>query len=162
VSNPYQTPDPYGTGGGYGAPQPSGYGTPQPQYPQQQYPQQQAPGYQQPGYGYPQQPQPQPYQPQPGYPQQPGQPYPQQPVAEPNSVAKASLALGFASIVICFYGALLGPIGLGLGIAGLNRAQKTGEGRSQAIGGIVLSTLGVLIGIAGVVFYQTLSDKYLS
>ncbi|MEV4611854.1 DUF4190 domain-containing protein [Kitasatospora sp. NPDC049258] len=145
MSNPYQTPDPYG---GFGPPQQpqQPYGTPPPSPYQQPVPQ--------PGYGYPQQ---QPYPPQPGYGQQ--QPYPQQPTAEPNSMATASLALGFIGIVICFYGAMLGPIGLGLGIAGLNRAQRSGVGRTQAIGGIALSTLAILIGIAGLVFYDTLTKS---
>jgi hypothetical protein len=114
---------------------------------------------------YQQQPPPNPYGQQP---QQPyaAPPYPQagygypQPVAEPNSLATASLALGFVSIVICFYGSLVGPIGLGLGIAGLNRARRSGIGRTQAIGGLVLSTLGILIGIAGLLFYATLSENY--
>ncbi|MFJ1703059.1 DUF4190 domain-containing protein [Kitasatospora sp. NPDC088346] len=136
MSNPYQAPDPYG---GYGPPQ-QPYGTPPPSPYQQPVPQ--------PGYGYPQQ---QPYQ--------PPQPYAPQPVAEPNSMATASLALGFIGIVICFYGAMLGPIGLGLGIAGLNRAQRTGVGRTPAIGGIALSTLAILIGIAGLVFYDTLTKS---
>ncbi|MGW4652101.1 hypothetical protein [Kitasatospora sp. NPDC004289] len=133
MSNPYQQPppDPYG-----------GYG--QQPHPHQAYP----------GPGYPQQHQ----QPQPGYPMGPMAPV--GPVAEPNGMANAALALGFASIVICFYGALLGPVGLGLGIAGLNRSQRTGVGRTQAIGGIVLSALGLLIGIAGLVFYETVAENY--
>lgn len=74
-------------------------------------------------------------------------------------MARASLALGFIGIVVCFYGAVLGPIGLGLGIAGLNRSQSTGVGRNQAIGGIALSTLGILIGIAGLVFYTVIPEN---
>ncbi|WP_051811624.1 DUF4190 domain-containing protein [Kitasatospora sp. MBT63] len=142
MSNPYQSPDPYG---GYGPPQQQPYGTPPPSPYQQPVP----PPVQQPAYGYPQQP----------YPPQPQPYFPPQPAAEPNSMATAAMALGFAGIVICFYGAMLGPIGLGLGIAGLNRAQKTGVGRTQAIGGIALSTLAILIGIAGLVFYDTLTKN---
>lgn len=129
MSNPYQTPPPQPPYGGYG------------QAPQQPYgaPQTPPPAYPQPGYGYPQ---PQPYAPQ--------------PVAEQNGMATASLVLGFLGIVVCFYGGLLAPIGLGLGIAGLNKSQSTGVGRTQAIGGIALSTLGILIGIAGIVFYSSL------
>ncbi|BFV58876.1 hypothetical protein KCMC57_up39800 [Kitasatospora sp. CMC57] len=132
MSNPYQQqpPDPYGS---YGQPQ-QPYTAPQ--HHQAAYPQ---PGYQQPGYG-----------------------YPQPPVAQApqNSLAIASLALGFLSILICFYGALLGPVGLGLGIAGLSKSKQTGVGRTQAIGGVLLSTLGILIGIAGLVFYSTVSENY--
>lgn len=132
MSNPYQQPppDPYGS---YGPPQQQPYAPPQPPQPQYGPPQQQP--YQQPGFGYP----------------------PPPPVAPQNSLATASMALGFVSILICFYGALLGPVGLGLGIAGISRAQRTGIGRSQAIGGVVLSTLGILIGIAVLVFYDTVN-----
>ncbi|WP_457028839.1 DUF4190 domain-containing protein [Kitasatospora sp. P5_F3] len=117
-------------------PDPYGYGPPQQPYAAPQYPQ---PMPQQPGYGYPQPPVP-------------------APAPVPNNLAVAAMVLGFLSILICFYGALLGPVGLGLGIAGLNRARQTGTGRSQAIGGMVLSVLGILIGIAGVVFYSTVAD----
>ncbi|WP_030263271.1 hypothetical protein [Streptomyces sp. NRRL B-24484] len=133
MSNPYQ-PDPYG---GYGQPQQPPYGTP--------------------GYGAPQYPQPQP-QPQPGYgyPQQQPQPYPPAGpvVVQANSPATASVVLGFIGILTsCFYGGFLGLIGLGVGIAGLNKSNQTGVGRNAAIGGIVLNVLSVLISIAIVVFY---------
>jgi hypothetical protein len=133
VSTPYQTPpsDPYG---GYGGQQPQQpYGAPQ----YQQQPQ--------PGYGYPQQPAPQPFAPVPTAPQ-------------PNSLATASIALGFIAVLLsCAYGGFLGLIGLGLGIAGLNRSNTTGVGKNAAIGGIVLNTLAVLISIALVVFYLVLA-----
>ncbi|WP_052681722.1 hypothetical protein [Saccharothrix sp. ST-888] len=135
MSNPYQTPppDPYG---GYGPPQPQQpYGAPQ----YQQQPQ--------PGYGYPQQPQPQPLQ------------FGAPPVAaQPNTMATASIALGFVAVLAsCVYGGFLGLIGLGVGIAGLNRSNTTGVGRTPAIGGIVLNTLAVLISVALVVFYLVIS-----
>ncbi|MFJ5232883.1 hypothetical protein ACIQBJ_23670 [Kitasatospora sp. NPDC088391] len=122
MSNPYQ-PDPHG-----------GYG-------QQPYPPQQ------PGYGYPQQP------PQPGYgyPQAPVPPM--YPVAPPNNnAATTSVVIGFITVLLsCFYLGLLGLVGLGFGIAGLNRSAATGVGRNTAIGGIVLNTLAVLISIAIIV-----------
>lgn len=126
MSNPYQTPppDPYG---GYGQ-------QPAPQQPYGTAPYQQ----QQPGYGY-------------GYPQQ--QAYAPQPVPQPNSYATASVVLGFIGVLFsCFYGGFIGLIGLGIGIAGLNRSSNTGIGRSASIGGIVLNTLAVLISIAMVVY----------
>ncbi|MCX5212479.1 hypothetical protein OG689_24875 [Kitasatospora sp. NBC_00240] len=127
MSNPYQTPppDPYG---GYGQQQPQQYGAPQYQQPQQPY--------QQPGYGYPQQ-----------------QAYAPQPVAQPNSYATAAVVLGFVAVLFsCFYGGFIGLIGLGVGIAGLNRSASTGIGRNMSIGGIALNTLAVLISIAMIVF----------
>ncbi|PBC79411.1 hypothetical protein BX265_4213 [Streptomyces sp. TLI_235] len=133
MSNPYQ-PDPYG---GYGQPQQPPYGTPGYGAPQYQQPQPQ------PGYGYPQQPLPH---------QQYAQAGPV--VIQANSAATASVVLGFIGILTsCFYGGFLGLIGLGVGIAGLNKSNQTGVGRNAAIGGIVLNVLAVLISIAIVVFY---------
>lgn len=136
MSNPYQ-PDPYG---GYGQQPPQQpYGTPQygaPQY-QQQPPQQQ------PGYGYPQQQQP----------YAPAAPV----VAQTNSLATASVVLGFVGVLtFCFFGGFLGLVGLGVGIAGLNKSNQTGIGRNAAIGGIVLNVLAVLITIGYLVFYLTI------
>ncbi len=146
MSNPYQPPqgpyDPYGQPQGQGQPQqPQPYG-----YPQQQ------PGYgppptygQQPGYGAgPAYPQPMPTQPM---------PYPMPVVAPTNNLAMPSVVLGFVGIFgLCFAPALLlGPVGLGLGIAALNRSRSTGAGRNQAIGGIVVSSLSILIAVAGIV-----------
>ncbi|GAA2744740.1 MULTISPECIES: hypothetical protein [Kitasatospora] len=153
MSNPYQTPDPY-AGGGYGQPQQPGYGQQpqqqpgygapqQPGYGQQAGYGQQPPAYQQPGYGYPQQaPPPVPV---------PPQPYGATP--PPNSAATAAVALGFVAILTtCFYGGFLGLVGIGVGIAGLNKSNTTGQGRNAAIGGIVLNTLAVLISAALVVY----------
>ncbi|MFF3598845.1 hypothetical protein [Kitasatospora indigofera] len=132
MSNPYQTPppDPHG---GYGQQQ-QPYGAPQYQQPQ---------AYQQPGYGYPQ---------QQAYPPPQQQVYPPQPVAPPNSFATATVVLGFVAILFsCVYGGFIGLIGLGVGIAGLNRSASTGIGRNMSIGGIALNTLAVLISVALVV-----------
>lgn len=143
VSNPYQTPPPDPYGGQTGQPwtPPPGYG-PQPGYSQ-------AP----PGYGYPT-PQQVPY----GMaPTSQGMPF--APAVQPNNLATASVVLGFLSVLICFYGGLLGPVGLGLGIAGVNRARTTGVGRSAAVGGIVLSVLSILISIAALVFFVVLDQQ---
>ncbi|MFJ8044735.1 DUF4190 domain-containing protein [Kitasatospora sp. NPDC096147] len=106
------------------------------------------------GYG-----QQQPY-PAPPYPQAPYQQPGFTPAPEPNTLAKAALALGFASIIVCVYGSVLGLVGVPLGIAGLNKARQTGLGRTQAIGGIVLSALGVLIGIAVLVLAETAPESF--
>ncbi len=105
-----------------------------------------------PAYGYPQAPQP----PHGGLPHGP-----QPPAGEPNQLATASVYCGFGSIVgILFcYGGLLGFVGIGLGIAALNRAKRTGTGRGQALGGIALSVIGVMILVAFVVFYKIILDK---
>ncbi|AXI77950.1 hypothetical protein [Peterkaempfera bronchialis] len=156
MSNPYQMPPPDAYGGGAGQPYGGapGYGQQQPMY-----------GQPPPGYGYPA---PQQMSPQmspqlsPQIPQQMSQPVPYGmapgPTGEPNSLATASAALGFVSVIVCFYGALLAPISLGFGIAGVNRARTTGTGRSAAVGGIVLSVLAILIAIAGLVLV-VLRDK---
>ncbi|GAA2254913.1 hypothetical protein GCM10010430_43350 [Kitasatospora cystarginea] len=134
MSNPYQTPpsDPYG---GYGGPPQQPYGAPQ----YQQQPQ--------PGYGYPQQPVPQ-------------QPFTAPPLAQTpqrDSYATASVVLGFLAIVLsCAYLGFLGLIGLGLGIAALNRSAATGTGRGVAVGGIVLNALGILISVAMVVLFTVI------
>ncbi|RKE19465.1 hypothetical protein [Streptomyces sp. TLI_171] len=141
MSNPYQQPDPYG-GNGYGQPQQPGYG-----YPQQQPPQ---------GYGYPQAPQP--------YPQQPG--YPFAPQVNPavaqqqKTMATASAAIGvIATLTACWFGWLLGLVGIGLGIASLNKVSQTGQNRGVAIGGIVINALALLIGIAIVVLYVVSANR---
>ncbi|MDH6578125.1 hypothetical protein [Kitasatospora sp. MAP5-34] len=101
--------------------------------------------------------------PQQPYPPQPGQGYgyghPQQPhPAPPNSYATASVVLGFLAVLFsCVYGGFLGLIGLGVGIAGLNRSAATGVGRNASIGGVALNTLALLITIAMVVLLATVS-----
>lgn len=155
MSTPYPPPqgpyDPYGS--------PPGFGPPQDQQPQQPpyygYPQQQPASYpQQPTFG------------QPGYPAQQPMPYgypaaPQPDNVQPNNLATASIVLGFLSVFgMCFAPALLlGPVSLGLGIGGLTRANRTGVGRSNAIGGIVVGSIGVLIMIGYVLLYAVVASK---
>ncbi|MFI9784809.1 hypothetical protein ACIHEI_15075 [Kitasatospora sp. NPDC051984] len=134
MSNPYQ-PDPYGGYGQAGGP---------PGPPPQQQP-----------YGYPQAPQP-PQQPGYGYPQQPhpSHPYPPNvPMAVSNNHATTSVVLGFIAILLsCVYGGVVGLVGVGLGVSGLNQsAQLGGTGRTAAIGGIVLGALSVLLTIGFIV-----------
>ncbi|WP_189130481.1 DUF4190 domain-containing protein [Wenjunlia tyrosinilytica] len=127
MSSPYHTPDPYdGRQNPYANGQP-GYGYPQ-QPPQYGHPQS---GYG-PGPGY-------------GYPGGPGGPHPT--AGEPNQLALASVVLGFISIVgaLFCYGGVLGPVSIGLGVAGLARSKRTGTGRNQSIGGIALGALGTAI-----------------
>jgi hypothetical protein len=141
VSNPYQAPPPDPYGGPYGGPPGQPYGAPVHGGPPVGYGP--APT---PGYGY--------LPPQPAaYGIGTGQ------TGEPNSMATASAVLGFFSIMVCFYGGLIGPLSLGLGIAGVNRSRRTGTGRSTAIGGIIMSGLGMAISIAAIVFFQVVDKK---
>ncbi|MGW4897008.1 hypothetical protein ACWEQL_32825 [Kitasatospora sp. NPDC004240] len=140
MSNPYQTPPPGPYGGPGQQPHAAPYGAPQyqqpvpqPVHPQPVHPQQGYPA----GYAY----QPPVYQ----------APVPV-PVVEPNQYATAAVVLGFVAVLTtCFYGGLLGLIGLGVAIAGLNRSNTTGVGRGMSIGAIVLNVLAVLITIAVIV-----------
>ncbi|MFD8483766.1 hypothetical protein [Kitasatospora sp. NPDC059673] len=144
MSNPYQ-PDPYG---GYG--QAGGPSGPPPQQPSYGYPQAPQPPQPQPGYGY-------------GYPQQPphpSHPYPPGvPMAVNNNAATTSVVIGFIAVLLsCVYGGVLGLVGLGFGVSGLNRsAQLGGTGRTAAIGGIVLNSLSVLITLGIVVLGLTVT-----
>ncbi|WP_073808054.1 hypothetical protein [Kitasatospora sp. CB01950] len=143
MSNPYQ-PDPYGgygqAGGQPGPPPPQPYGYPQapPAQPQPPY-----------GYGYPQQP------PHTSHPYPPGVP-----MAVNNSLATASVVVGFLAILLsCWFVGLAGVVGVGLGVSGLKRsAQLGGTGRTAAIGGIALNSLALLISIAIVVLYFAVPD----
>lgn len=166
MSNPYQPQDPFSKGQSpYGEQPPQtpppppapGYGYPQPQTPppapygqdpyaqapygQDPYAQQQPYGQQPPppGYGY--------QDPSYGGFQQPGYGG-YGPTGQNNGVATAGMVVGIVSIVgFCFLGGFLGLVALGLGIGGLNRSKTTGTGRSQAIAGIVLGSIGVVIQI---------------
>jgi hypothetical protein len=147
VSSPYHTPDPYGQRNPYangqqyptpGSPRPqAGFGTPPPDF------------------GVP----------PPGWTQQPGHVLPSAPgvpqPGEQNQLALASVVLGFISIVgsLFCYGGILGPVSIGLGIAGVNRARSTGVGRSQSFGGIALGALGTAIGTAFIILFVVYRKK---
>lgn len=127
MSNPYHRPNPYN-----GPPQnpyaegPQGYGYPQ--------------GQGQPplaGYGCPRTPVP--------YPARP--PHGAGPTGAQNNLAMVSVILGFISVVgsfMCYLG-VIGAVGIGFGVAALKKARETGTGRNAAVGGIVLSVLGLLV-----------------
>ncbi|WP_075726438.1 hypothetical protein [Corynebacterium aquilae] len=91
----------------------------------------------------------------------PGTGYGTEPFGEPqkNTVAVWALVLGIASLVLgvtAVIAVILGIIGLILGIKGLKKA-KTIVGpfqrKGMAIGGLVLSILGLLAGLAFTAFY---------
>ena len=116
--------------------------------PSQQAPSQQAP-YQQAPYPPPYQQQPYqqapPYPPNPQflplYPPDPYGSYPQP--ATRNGLAIASLVCSLLGLC-CGIGSL---VGIGLGIAGLNQAQRLGTGRRLSIAGIVVGGVGVLVAV---------------
>lgn len=120
-------------------PPPGPFQPPEPQGPYQQGPQGQAP--------HPQAPYPQtPYGPGP-QPYQPYQPWAQgySPYNQPaplNGTAIAALVLG----ILCF----VPGVGLVLGLIALRQIRKRGErGRSMAVAGLVLSSLGLLMWVLG-------------
>jgi hypothetical protein len=157
VSSPYHTPDPYGQNPYANGQSPHANGQPYPaQYPAPQQPRPQA------GFGVPTA---GPGTPPPGWAQPPGHPMPAPPgvpqPGEQNQLALASVVLGFISIVgsLFCYGGILGPVSIGLGIAGVNRARRTGVGRSQSLGGIALGALGTAIGTAFIVLFVVYRNK---
>lgn len=141
----------------------------QPQYQQPQYggqtqhnpyqqPNQVHGQYQQANQGQYQQPRPQ------GQYQQPYQQYQPKPVKKMNGMVIASLVCGIASVVICCIPGLplLAAIaGLILGIMSLKKNDLEKNDRTMAIVGIVLSGLGILLGITYLVliFLGMLSDS---
>ncbi|NYI07967.1 DUF4190 domain-containing protein [Allostreptomyces psammosilenae] len=145
MSNPYAgppQPQPGPAGGGTGgAGGPGGYGYPHSPSGQYGYPQP-GPGPQQPPVGYPAQP-PVPPGYVPGVVQAPPQ---------SNGYATASLVIGVISalLAIFFIGGVLACVGLGLGIAALRQAGRTGIGRTAAVGGLVLNVATIALTLAWV------------
>lgn len=84
------------------------------------------------------------------------------PVKAPGSgFALASLILGIAAIVTCWFGigGLFGLVGLILGIVAINKLRKTpGAGKGMAITGIILGALGLVIGIVMTIFIVFVSS----
>lgn len=74
-----------------------------------------------------------------------------QPNTNANNQAVASLVLGIVSVVLCWTG-WFSIVSLALGIVGIVLATKsrTGEQRSMATAGLVLSIIGVVL--SGLVF----------
>ncbi|NNG38580.1 DUF4190 domain-containing protein [Flexivirga sp. ID2601S] len=86
------------------------------------------------------------YPAQPGYgaPYQGGSPYVAYQEKPSNGLAIASLVTSLCGIFLCFIGSL---VGIGLGIAALSQAKKTGAGRGMAIAGIVIGAVEIVLGI---------------
>ncbi|MGW0992631.1 DUF4190 domain-containing protein [Streptomyces sp. NPDC002523] len=132
-------PDPHQPYGPSQPPEPGPYGSPQPPQPPQQGP-----------YGSPQPSQPGPYG-QPSYPQEPHNPYappgyqpwtqgysPYNRPAPVNGLAIASLVMG---VLCCLPG-----VGLLLGLIALGQIRRQGQrGKGLAIGGSVLSAIGIVL-----------------
>ncbi|MFB7514320.1 DUF4190 domain-containing protein [Streptomyces sp. NPDC056144] len=104
-----------------------------------------------PGYGYPSP------SPSPSYGAGYGQPgWPQQP-QQNNGMAIAAMVVGICGVVLafCSYGILglvLGGVALPLGIVARKRAVRGEAGnKGQAVAGIVLGSIGIVFGIAGIV-----------
>ncbi|WP_326563624.1 DUF4190 domain-containing protein [Micromonospora peucetia] len=77
------------------------------------------------------------------------------PSAKTSAAAAFALVFGVAAlisvltVILSWIGLLLGVIGVILGIVGLKMVRRPGvTGRGVAIGGLVLSALAVLIGLA--------------
>ncbi len=105
-------------------------------------------------------PQGQPYPPQP-YVQQPYAPATPKPPASPGTgMATASLVIGLVGILIACLNligmwpvtVLLGIVGLVLGFLGLKSVERKG----QAIAGIVLNVLWILVGLMAFLFWAAL------
>ncbi len=68
------------------------------------------------------------------------------PVKQSNGLALAALIVGIAAIVLCFT-FVLGIVAVALGAVGLGKARSAGgKGKGQAITGIVLGLLSLLLG----------------
>lgn len=108
------------------------------------------PQYGEPNYGQPQFGQPQYGQPQFGPPPPFGSPPPFAPAYSPypvpsnsNGLAVASLVTGILGFICC----IPGLVGIGLGIAGLNEAKRTGVGRGMSIAGICCGAGWAVLGL---------------
>jgi hypothetical protein len=96
----------------------------------------------------------------------PGLPGPQGPVGPTgspvrragNGIALAGMVCGIVGLVtgwVPFFGVIgivASIVGLSLSIPGLRRSRDTGERRAFAITGIITSTLGILVGVLGIIF----------
>jgi uncharacterized membrane protein len=67
-------------------------------------------------------------------------------------LAIASLCCGIASIVICFFGFIIGPVAIGLGLGA--RAEIN---RKPELSGEALATAGLWTGVAGTIIAITLA-----
>lgn len=65
-----------------------------------------------------------------------------------NGLAIAALCVGIASVPLFMLAVVLGPVAIGLGVAGLRRARRlgsTGQGRSMAVAGIICGLVSLAI-----------------
>ncbi|MFF2197437.1 DUF4190 domain-containing protein [Streptomyces sp. NPDC058157] len=71
-----------------------------------------------------------------------------------NGPAVAAMVLGVVGWVtsIVFVGGLFGVVGLGLGVAALRKAGRTGVGRGMAVTGLVTSFLAIVVSVLVAVF----------
>jgi hypothetical protein len=74
------------------------------------------------------------------------------PAPETNGVALAALLVGIGAVLtfwLCGLGAVVGLAALVLGILGVSRANKLadGRGKGQAISGIVLGAIAIIISV---------------
>jgi hypothetical protein len=77
------------------------------------------------------------------------------PAPRNNSLAVASLITGLLGF-LCFVPALAA---LGLGIAGLSEARRSGVGRSMAIAGICLGLFWILVAVVAAVLVLAVSSS---
>lgn len=74
-----------------------------------------------------------------------------------NPLAAFSCYIGIASVVLCFFGIILGPLAIALGVLGLKKwkAQESSYGATtskiRAWIGIVTGALGTLISIPAII-----------
>ncbi|WP_405882804.1 DUF4190 domain-containing protein [Streptomyces sp. NBC_01136] len=112
-------------------------------------------GYPAPGAGYPGYP-----APGTGYPGAPGYGWPGMPLAPSNGMGTAGLVLGIVSaVVFCLWplAIILGILGVTFGVMGRRKARR-GEATNpgQALTGIICGAVGIVLGIAMILFYFAL------
>lgn len=87
------------------------------------------------------------------------------PAARPDGLATASMVSGIVSMVCCgIIGAVLGAAALGMGVASLRRiaaSQGSLSGRGQAVAGVVLGALGLVIGLSFFVYFTFLNPDFI-
>lgn len=89
-----------------------------------------------------------------------------QPVPRPNNVAIAALIVGILAVlgtITIIGGVVLGLVAVVLGVVGLSKSRELQRGRGQAIAGIVLGGIALLLSAAlvalGLIAYTELSGN---
>ncbi len=81
------------------------------------------------------------------------------PAKQSNGMALAALIVGIAAVLLCFT-FVPGLVALILGLVGLGRAKKVGgTGKGQAITGVVLGVLSILLGVGSWIALARGADK---